>query len=403
MCTNSLLKRCVVLSFSLLIFPVISFSQKGEGNQREIRLHFDRAQEALKANSPDVAVNEFRAILSVDPNNVEARANLGVIAFAQGDFAKADENFRQAVKLQPSLWKAQALLGMCEKRLGKIGSAQTLLEKSFPHLQDPKLRTQAGMDLVELDYQNGDTARAVEVLHALEQRNPADVEVLYVAYRIFSGLAAHAQDDIALINPDSARMHQIMAQHLVNEGDLQGAIAQYRKALALDPSLSGAHFELGEAILQNSKSKPDLEQSQKEFEAALALNPYDSKSECWLGKVHVLKQDLKIALEHYSRALALNPNDVDAHVGVGKVLTASGQPEVALRYLLEAIQLDPLNEVAHFRLSAVYRQLGRTSDASRELATFNEVQKQKKRIIASYQQMHELPASSQVMDPDIPQ
>ena len=403
MCTNSLLKRCVVLSFSLLIFPVISFSQKGEGNQREIRLHFDRAQEALKANSPDVAVNEFRAILSVDPNNVEARANLGVIAFAQGDFAKADENFRQAVKLQPSLWKAQALLGMCEKRLGKIGSAQTLLEKSFPHLQDPKLRTQAGMDLVELDYQNGDTARAVEVLHALEQRNPADVEVLYVAYRIFSGLAAHAQDDIALINPDSARMHQIMAQHLVNEGDLQGAIAQYRKALALDPSLSGAHFELGEAILQNSKSKPDLEQSQKEFEAALALNPYDSKSECWLGKVHVLKQDLKIALEHYSRALALNPNDVDAHVGVGKVLTASGQPEVALRHLLEAIQLDPLNEVAHFRLSAVYRQLGRTSDASRELATFNEVQKQKKRIIASYQQMHELPASSQVMDPDIPQ
>jgi len=112
---------------------------------------------------------------------------------------------------------------------------------------------------------------------------------------------------------------------------------------------------------------------------------------------------LKTALEHYSRALALDPNDVDAHIGVGKVLMASGETEGALGHLLEAIQRDPLNEVAHFRLSAVYRQLGRTSDASRELATFNEVQKQKKRIIASYQQMHELPASSQVMDPDIPQ
>jgi len=400
---NSLLKRCAMLSFSLLVFSVISSSQNGEGKPQEIRLHFDRAQEALAANRPDVAVNEFRAVLALDPNNVEARANLGVIAFAQGDFAKADENFRQAVKLQPSLWKAQALLGMCEKRLGKFGSAQTLLEKSFPHLQDPKLRTQAGMDLVELDYQNGDAARSVEVLRALEQLNPADVDVLYVAYRIFSGLAAHAQDDIALINPDSARMHQIMAQHLVNEGDLPGAIAQYRKALELDRSLSGAHFELGEAILQNSKSNPDIEQSQKEFEAALALNPDDSKVECWLGKIYVLKQDLKTALEHYSRALALDPNDVDAHIGVGKVLMASGETEGALGHLLEAIQRDPLNEVAHFRLSAVYRQLGRTSDASRELATFNEVQKQKKRIIASYQQMHELPASSQVMDPDIPQ
>jgi len=400
---NSPVKRCVMLSFSLLIFPVISFSQNGEGKQQELRLHFDRAQEALNANRPDVAVNEFRAVLTLDPNNVEARANLGVIAFAQGDYAKADENFRQALKLQPSLWKAQALLGMCEKRLGKFGSAQTLLEKSFPHLQDTKLRTQAGMDLVELDYQSGDTARTVEVLHALEQLSPTDVDVQYAAYRIFSGLAEHAQDKIALINPDSARMHQIMAQHLVNEGDIPGAIAQYRKALGLDPSLSGAHFELGEAILQNSKSKPDIEQSQKEFEAALALNPYDSKSECWLGKIYVLKQDLKIALEHYSRALALNPNDVDAHIGVAKVLAATGQPEGALRHLLESIQLDPLNEVAHFRLSAVYRQLGRTSDASRELVTFSEVQKQKKRIIASYQQMHEWPASSQVMDPDIPQ
>ena len=140
---NSLLKRCAMLSFSLLVFSVISSSQNGEGKPQEIRLHFDRAQEALAANRPDVAVNEFRAVLALDPNNVEARANLGVIAFAQGDFAKADENFRQAVKLQPSLWKAQALLGMCEKRLGKFGSAQTLLEKSFPHLQDPKLRTQA--------------------------------------------------------------------------------------------------------------------------------------------------------------------------------------------------------------------------------------------------------------------
>jgi tetratricopeptide (TPR) repeat protein len=399
----SLAKWYVLSSFCLLIFPVISFSQSQGEKRQEIKSHFERAQLALRANKPDVAVTEFRDVLTLDPNNVEARANLGVIAFVQGDYVKAGEEFRQALKLQPSLWKAQALLGMCEKRLGKFGSAQTLLEKSFPHLQDPKLRTQAGMDLVELDCQSGDTARTIEVLHALEQLSPTDVDVQYAAYRIFSGLAEHAQDKIALINPDSVRMRQIMAQHLVNEGDLPGAIAQYRKALGLDPSLSGAHFELGEAILQNSKSKPDIEQSQKEFEAALALNPYDSKSECWLGKIYVLKQDLKIALEHYSRALALNPNDVDAHIGVAKVLAAAGQPEGALGHLLEAIQLDPLNVVAHYRLSAVYRQLGRTSDASRELVTFKEVQERKKRIIASYQQMHESPASSQVMDPDIPQ
>ena len=399
----SLAKRCVRPFFYLLALPVIYFSQNGTGRKQEIKLHFERAQAALKANSPDVAVNEFRAVLTLDPNNVEARANLGVIEYVKGDYTQASEDLRQALKLQPSLWKVEALLGMCEKRLGRLQSAQALLEKSFPHLQDPKLRTQVGMDLVELDYQNGDMASAVEVLPVLEQLNPTNVDVLYIAYRTFSALAEHAVDSIALTSPDSARMRQIMAQHLVNEGDIPGAIGQYRKALGLDPSLSGAHFELGEAILQNSKSEPAREQAQKEFEASLALNPYDSKSEVWLGIVYSLNQDLKMALKHYTRALELDPNDIDAHTGVAKVLMAMGQTERAREQLLEAIHLNPLNAVAHYRLSTVYRQLGRTSDARRELATFNEIQEHKKRITTVYQQMRKWPASSHVMDPDVPE
>jgi cytochrome c-type biogenesis protein CcmH/NrfG len=72
-----------------------------------------------------------------------------------------------------------------------------------------------------------------------------------MTYRAYSDLAEHALDSIALIAPNSARMYQIMAQHQVNEGDIAQAIIQYRKALQIDPKLSGAHFELGEAILQD--------------------------------------------------------------------------------------------------------------------------------------------------------
>jgi tetratricopeptide (TPR) repeat protein len=387
----------------LLFLPVISFSQSGTGKKQEIQLHFQRAGAALKANRPDVAVSEFRAVLTLDPNNAEARANLGVIAFVQGDYTKASEELRQALKLQPSLWKAEALLGMCEKRLGRLQNAQALLQKSFPHLQDPKLSTQAGMDLVELDYQSGDMASAAQVLTVLEQLNPANVDVLYAAYRTFSALAEHAVDSIALTSPDSARMHQIMAQHLVNEGDITGAIAQYQKALALDPRLSGAHLELGEATLQSAKSETARKQAQAEFEAALAINPYDSKSEVWLGTVCALNQDLKMALKHYARALELDPDDIDGHTGLAKVLMGMGETEKARGQLLEAIRLDPLDAVAHYRLSILYRQLGRLSDAQRELASFNEIQEHKKRITAVYQQMGKGPASSQVMDPDIPE
>jgi tetratricopeptide (TPR) repeat protein len=292
---------------------------------------------------------------------------------------------------------------MCEKRLGKFRSARALLEKSFPHLQDPKVRTQAGMDLVELYYQDEDVVKTIDMFQTLERLDPTNVDIHYVAYRIFSALAGHALDSIALTDPNSARMHQIMAQHLVNSGDIAGAIVQYQKAIELDSRLSGAHFELGEAILQRSRSEPAYGQAQKEFEAALAMNRFDSKSECWLGNIYASKPDLRAALAHYSRALELNPNDVDVRVGLGKVLTAMGQPEKALGHLVEAVRLDPLNAVAHYRLSAVYRQLGRVSDTRRELASFSAIQEHKKRIMAVYRQMHESPASSQVMDSDVPQ
>ncbi|MGD0126932.1 MAG: tetratricopeptide repeat protein [Terriglobia bacterium] len=387
----------------LLFLPAICFSQDGAGNKQQIKLHFERAEAALKANHPDEAVSEFRAVLALDPKNAEARANLGVIKFVQGDYANASEELRQAVSFEPSLWKAVALLGMCEKRLGKLPSAHEHLEQSFAHLQEPKMRTQAGMDLVELDYQNGDMAGAMEVLPVLEQLNPTNVDILYIAYRTFSALAEHAVDSIALANPDSARMHQILAQHLVNEGDITGAITQYQKALELDPRLSGAHFELGEVILQNSKSESARAQAQKEFESALALNPNDAKSEVWLGIVCTLSRDMNAALKHYTRALELDPSEVQAHTGLARVLMTMGETEKARAQLLEAIHLDPLNGTAHYRLSALYRQLGSPVDAQKEMATFNEIQDHKKRIATLYQQMHKAPASSQVADSDVPE
>ncbi len=345
----------------------------------------------------------FRAALARDPNNVEARANLGVIAFVDGNCAEAAVHFRKALKLQPSLHRAEAMLGMCEKRLGRAQSALMLLEKSFPHLEDTRLRVQAGMDLLELEYAQGNLAKTVEVLQTLERIDPPNANVQFAAYRFFSNLAAGARDRIALTDPDSPRMHLIMAQQLVNRGDLPGAIAQYEAVIRLDPNFAGAHFELGEAILQNSRSNEARARAVKEFEAALKLNPHDARSECWLGHIYASQQDYTAALKHYQRALELDPADAEVRVGLGKVLTATSQPQSALVHLLEAVRLDPLNAVAHYRLSAVYRQLGRTADSQRESAAFRDIQDRKKRMVAVYQQMRERPALAQPLDTDVPE
>jgi cell fate (sporulation/competence/biofilm development) regulator YlbF (YheA/YmcA/DUF963 family) len=60
-------------------------------------------------------------------------------------------------------------------------------------------------------------------------------------------------------------------------------------------------------------------------------------------------------------------------------------------------------QFAHYRLATVYREVGRTADAHRELTAFREIQEQKKRIMAVYEQMRESASNSEITDPDVPQ
>jgi len=390
-----------LISFSL---PFVLFAQKSSSApQREIREHFARAHQAMEEKQLDAAFREFSAILALDPKNVEARGNLGVVQFLQGKYAEASQNLRAALRLQPSLWKAQAILGLCEKAQGRFDSAKALLEKSVPHLSpDPKLQIRAGLALVELDYQRRDMEKALSVLSLLQNTDPTNADVLYVVYRIHTDLATEARQTLAMVAPDSARMHQLLAQHLVNERDAKNAVMQYREALRIDPHLPGAHFELGEAILMDSGATEGQQEAQKEFEAALAANPGDAKSECRLGGLFSLRGDTESARKHYLRAAELDPKESEAQVGLGKILISTGHPEEALPHMLAAVRLDPTNAPAHYRLSQLYRQLGRAADAEKEIATFKELRKTEERLHAAYAPLSKGSGSSQALNPDIP-
>lgn len=391
------------LVLALSLFVTLSlWSQNTSAGQAEIRAHAQKAQDALKSGDRDAAESEFRAILALDPNNIDARGNVGVMRFFQGDWAGAAEQFRQVLKVQPSFWKAQALLGICEKRLGHPGEAKRLLERSVPHLDDGALRVQAGLELVEIPYQAGDLDKAAEIVGTLQHANPANADVLYTAYRIYADLADRARDTLALVAPESSRMHQIMAQHLINEGDIPGAITQYHKALAIDPKLSGIHYELGEAILKDSTSDAALQQAEEQFRAALAENPGDAGAEYRLGRVSAQRLDFTTAVEHYSRALAVRPDYAHAQIALGEALMKMGESQKALEHLLAASRLDPLNPTVHYRLANIYRELGREDDDRRELAAFKKLREWNKLIERVYQQMHQLVPEGDAIPPDAP-
>ena len=365
------------------------FSQSAplpQSTRQQIESHSRQAQEFLSKGQPESAVREYKAILQLDPNNVEARGNLGVTLFFQGDYANAAPQFRAAVKQRPNLWKIQALLGMSERRVGQLAEAQTDLEKAFPQIQEQKLRLQAGMELMEIYYAGGSLERAAAVVGALRQLAPENTDVLYTAYRIYSDLAGESMLSIAMLAPKSARMHQIMGQEMSRRGDIAAAIAHYREAVKLDPQLPGLRFELAEA-LNLSNSAGDQQEVEKEYRAALAGNPFDEKSESRLGELALRASNLQEALGHYRRAVELQPNDADAFLGLGRVLTQMQKTAEAEQYLTRAVQLDPFTAAAHYRLALVYRATGRPADAQRELAEFERLKEMKERLKEVYQEM----------------
>ena len=383
-----LARRSLIL---VLMAPAVclanSAPQAGTPARAAVQDHLHKAEAFLKANDPDSARREFDAVLVLDPKNAEAHTNLGVIAFSHRDCQTAARDFRQALASDPSLTKTQALLGICQKRLGDPAAPATL-EKSFSKLKDKQLRLQTGMELASLYEQQGDPGGTATVMQKLVDLDPDNVDVLFMAQRVYSELADSTLNKLAILAPRSARMQQVIAERLVNEADLKGAIEHYKKALQIDPRLAGVHFELGEAILETARADADTEeQAQKEFQTSVAVDGDTAKTECEFGDIALLQSKQDEAFAHYQRALRLDPNEVQAQMGLAKLLLQE-KPQEAVKYLRLAVESDPLNGSAHYQLAQAYRRLQMTEASQKEMHLFQEIKAAKDRVEALYHQMN---------------
>jgi Tfp pilus assembly protein PilF len=384
---------------AFLIFPALVLAQSGNDNAQQIQAHARQAQQDLQNKRPDLAISEFKAILALDPSNIDARGNAGVLEYFQGQYADAVRDLSATLTAKPDLWKIRALLGMSEKRNGDTAKAQTDLAKAFPQLEDRKLKVQVGLELIEVDYALDDLGQAAEIVNVLRQAEPADPDILYASYRIYSELTNESILSLTMVAPDSARMHQLMAHELARQAKDDAAIANYREALKLDPKRADIHYELAEMLFTQSSPAAQAE-AEKEYEAALAGNPFDEKSISRLGDVAIRRSDLKQAREYYSRALAMRPADADANFGMAKVLMSERKFEKAAPYLERAAQLEPYTAAIHYRLGVVYHELGRTEESRREMAEFEKLKKMKARLGDLYQQMRLSPGKANDSESD---
>jgi tetratricopeptide (TPR) repeat protein len=361
-------------------------AQNAPDVQQKIGALEQQAQKYLQEQKPQLAIPVLREIVSLDPKNLNAQANLGVLLFFQADYAEAVPHMRTALQLQPDLWRIQALLGIAEKRTGNPAEALNDLERAFGHLDEKKFQIQAGLELIELYSASAQYGRALLVAVKLEELESQSPQIVFVNYQISRQIMDQSLLSMMLVAPDSAEMHMILADELKREGDHTKAIAEYREAIRLNPKLPGAHFELAEQL--RTSPDPALNaQAEDEYKAAIQVNQYDEMSWRQLGGITAAKGDFKTAEEDYRKALALQPQDSEAKTGLAIVLISLNQTQEAISLLESAVKDDPTNITAHYRLSMLYRRAGRTADAEREMETFRHYKDVKDKLGKIYKQL----------------
>jgi tetratricopeptide (TPR) repeat protein len=383
-----------------LLAATVCLSQVPADKQQEFAAHIQKAHSYLDEKKPALAIPEFQAAVAIDPGNVDAQANLGVLLFFEGKAADSILHFRAALagrteERQPGLAKIQGLLGMAESRTMDFANARKDMEAAFPALalpssHDRRFQMQLGLELVGLDTQSGDLEEAAAVIAQLRKLDPDNMEVLYAAYRIYSDLAGESMLALSLGAPESAQMHQLLAHEDTRQGNLNAAIAQYRKSIAIDPHLPGVHFELAE-LLRTSTDETAKKEAEQEYHFALLANPQDEKSILKLAEIEAEKGNIAQSYQGYTKAVELQPADADAKLGLAKALIAMNQGDKALPLLEDTVKLEPSNATAHYRLATLYRQMGRVDDAKREVELYQKFKEMKEKLRALYKELQVQP------------
>lgn len=160
--------------------------------------------------------------------------------------------------------------------------------------------------------------------------------------------AARAYDTALRLLPQDPRWPYFLALAKQSQGDLEGAVAQYRRFLEGPRELPAAHVRLGDALLQLGR----LDEADAAFQSALESAPEEVGAVALhgLGRVAVERGEAEQAVELLSRALALQPDATTIHYPLAQAHRRLGNEQVARYHLAlrgegEVAFPDPLGAV----------------------------------------------------------
>ena len=179
---------------------------------------------AAQKNSADEAEKVYQTATKIYPNDARAYNNIATIAYAKGDYDKAQEFIKKAQAVNGSLPEASANLGLLALRNGDIATAETLIAAATDAngLQEV---------LGNLNLAKGNYAQAEKDFGQISSNSAALAQILNKNYATAENTLKYIQ------NPDATTdyLKAILASRLGNKAD---AAAALKNAITKDPSFA---------------------------------------------------------------------------------------------------------------------------------------------------------------------
>jgi len=334
------------------LVPSLATCQTSEG---QVEAFFRAGQEAMKQGQFARAAEEFKKVLALDPTLLEAEVNLGLAYQSLFEYELAVRHLTKALRERPNLLGPTVIVGMDYLKLGAP-------EKAIPFLQralklDPSSREArqalASVYLGQENFQN-----AAEVFRQIAVHDSDKSEAWFKLGHEYLDLSASLAYRGAHLYRESAWGHRFLGDLLFQRSRWEDAVKEYRKALDIEPRQSGLHTSLGQAYLHAGK----LEEAETEFH--LELEP-DSRNElAWLGlaNLQLARGQATAALESLGKVWEISPEFLVVQRGFPSIELLQESAKTSISRL----QDEPEGAAKHFLLVALYTTTNESALSDRQ-------------------------------------
>lgn len=232
------------------------------------------------------------------------------------------------------------------------------------------LSRQQRIKLAEAEFRLGDSGPARRDAEQVLRSDPSSGWAIYWISRSYGMLAQDCFAKVTSQNPDSARVHEMLAHYWSGRHYYPKAKTEYLAAIKMTPELPDLH--LGLATVEMASS--EWQDAETELERTLQLAPGSALAEYELGDAYLQQQRWELAIEHLKQAVRDPAVGIKARLDMADAESESGQLNQAVRDLAAIAEQDRDGQV-QYRLAKLYRKLGDRQRERDALLAFRRLQR----------------------------